>query len=367
VADEDGLHLRIALVSPYSVSVPGGVQHQVLGLAVELRAMGHDVTVVAPVDGAVPAGVHTVGGSVRLGTNGSIAPVAPWPAAVRRALRAVRHGRFDVVHLHEPFAPSITIALLLAAPRPLVGTFHAAGDQRAYRMLGRVLLRRPARRLDRRVAVSETAAAPARRYLGGSYEVLFNGIDLSRFAGPPAMPCDPPAVLFLGRDEPRKGLGVLLDAMSLLPPQVTLWVAGPGTDTGRARRGRGDDPRIRWLGALTEDEKVARLRSASVICVPSLRAESFGVVLLEAMAAGTPIVASDLPAYRAVTDGGRAALLVAPGDAPAIAASVQRVLDDAGVAAACRAAGSAMVERCSMRALAEHYVAIYEELAGRGT
>jgi phosphatidylinositol alpha-mannosyltransferase len=365
VADRETVPLRIALVCPYSVSVPGGVQNQVLGLARELRTMGHDVTVVAPVDGAAPPGVRSVGCSVRLGTNGSIAPVAPYPAAVWRALRTVRHGGFDVVHLHEPFSPSITIPLLLAAPRPIVGTFHAAGDQRAYRVLGRTVLRRAARRLDRRVAVSEIAAAPARRYLGGSYDVLCNGIDRSRYSGPPMASNRLPAVLFLGRDEPRKGLDVLLGALALLPPEVTLWVAGPGTDTGRARRRHGDDPRVRWLGALTEDEKVARLRSASVVCVPSLRAESFGVVLLEAMSAGAPIVASDLPAYRAVTDGGRAAQLTAPGDPAAIAASVRRLLDDAAVAGACRTAGFAAVERYSMRALAERHVSIYEEVTGR--
>jgi len=359
------VRLRIALVSPYSVSVPGGVQNQVLGLARKLRAMGHDVAVVAPVDGPVPAGVISVGRSVRLGTNGSNAPVAPQPAAVWRALRAVRRGRFDVVHLHEPLSPSITIPLLLAAPRPLVGTFHAAGDQRAYRMLGRVLLQWPVRRLDYRIAVSEIAAAPARKYLGGTYEVLFNGIDRRRCEPACAAPSDGPAVLFLGRDESRKGLDVLLEAMALLPPNVTLWIAGPGTDTGRARRHLGDDPRVRWLGPLTETEKFARLRSASVVCVPSLRAESFGVVLLEAMAAGAPIVASDLPAYRAVTDGGRAAQLVAAGDPAAVARGVRRVLDDPTAARAYCEAGFRLVERYSMHTLAECYLAIYQRAIAR--
>mgnify|MGYP001825322203 CR=1 FL=1 len=356
--------MRVALVSPYSVSVPGGVQNQVLGLARELRRVDHEVAVVAPVDGPVPAGVMSVGRSITISTNGSFARVAPYPAAVWRALQILRRHAFDVVHLHEPFSPSITIPVMLARPRPLVGTFHAAGDQPAYRWLGRSF-RLLSRRLDARAAVSETAAAPVRRYLGGTYEVLFNGIDARRFdRGGPAR-VEPPVVLFIGRDEPRKGLAVLLDALPLLPSELTVWVAGPRTDNGHLRRRHGADPRICWFGELTESEKIDRLRAASVVCIPSLQAESFGVVLLEAMAAGTPIVASDLPAYRSVTDGGRAAQLFTAADPAALADGVRRVLRDHDVANAQRAVGFEITERYSMRSLAEHYLAIYNRTITR--
>lgn len=358
--------MRVGLVSPYSVSVPGGVQSQVLGLASELRRRAHQVTVIAPVDGPVPAGVTAAGRSISIPVNGSRASMAPHPWAARRTLQILRQGAFDVVHLHEPLAPSITIPVLLARPGPLVGTFHAAGDQTAYRLLGRPL-QWLARRLDARVAVSETAAAPARRYLGGSYEVLFNGIDTQRFDVKDAARVDAPTVLFLGRHEPRKGLEVLLDAMPLLPPHISLWVAGPGTDSGRLRQRYSADPRICWLGSLTDDEKVARLRAASVVCLPSLHAESFGVVLLEAMAAGTPIVASDLPAYRSVTDDGRAAHLVPAAEPAALADGVLHVLHDTDLAQAQQAAGAAITERYSMRALAERYLAIYEQTSSRTT
>lgn len=356
--------LRVALVSPYSVTVPGGVQNQVLGLAHELRRMDHHVSVLAPVDGETPPGVTSVGRSITIATNGSSAPVAPYPTAVRRTLRILRRGAFDVVHLHEPFSPSITIPVMLARPAPLVGTFHAAGDQPAYRLLGRPF-RLLARRLEARAAVSETAASPVRRYLGGTYEVLFNGVDIGHFDLGESVRVDPPAVLFLGRDDPRKGLGVLLDALALLPPELTIWIAGPGTDEGHHRDRHGADSRIRWLGELTEAEKVFRLQAASVVCVPSLQAESFGIVLLEAMAAGTPIVASDLRAYRSLTDGGRAAQLVTAAEPSAIADGVLRILRNRDVARAQRTAGLEIAERYGMRTLAERYIAIYEATVAR--
>lgn len=358
------MRMRIALVSPYSVSVPGGVQNQVLELARAMRTLGHEVTVVAPVDGAPVDGVASVGRSLSISTNGSKAPIAPYPAAALRALRTLRHGAYDVVHLHEPFAPSITIPVLAFHRGPMVGTFHAAGDQTAYRLLGRSF--RPlARRLAIRAAVSETAASPARRYLGGSYEVLFNGIDARRFQTPDAIRADPPAVLFLGREEPRKGLEVMLQALALLPPPLTLWVAGPGTADGRLHHRYGDHPRISWLGELSESEKVARLRAASAVCVPSLEAESFGIVLLEAMAAGTPVVASDLPAYRTVTDNGSAALLSTVADPVALADDVLRAVRDRDLATRLQTEGHAIAARYDLVTLAERYLEIYSRVDRR--
>jgi phosphatidylinositol alpha-mannosyltransferase len=352
--------VRIGLVCPYSVTEPGGVQAQVLGLARELRALHHDVAVLAPVDGAIPDGVERMARSVRIPVNGSIAPMAPHPTALWRTHKRIRSGPFDVLHLHEPLAPSITIPALLTRSAPTVGTFHAAGERTPYERLGpvpRVL----ARRVDVRVAVSEAAAHLARRHLGGSYHVLFNGIDEYRYgtASTPARAARR-TVLFLGRDEPRKGLDVLLDAMRELPDDVMLLVVGGRAGKDGRPHARGVDRRVRWLGRLSDDDKIALLASASVLCAPSLRGESFGMVLLEAMAAGTPAVVSDIPGYRSVSDGGRAALLVPPGDSSALAAALRRLLADEGLAERLRRAGRVRVRAFTMTALAARYVDLYE-------
>ena len=355
--------MRVGLVCPYSLSVPGGVQDQVVGLARALGSLGHDVAIIAP--GAVPAepGGTSVGRAFRFRVNGSIAPMAPQPTAAVRTVRALRRGDFDVVHLHEPLAPSITVPALLAHPAPVVGTFHAAGDRTPYRWLG-ASLRRLADRIDARVAVSEVALQLARTHLGGSYELLFNGIDVDRFQATPLAEVSGPTILFLGRHEPRKGLDVLLDALSSLPPEVNVRIAGDGPATRRLRERHRDDARISWLGCLSEADKISELRSASVLCAPSRHGESFGMVLLEAMAAGTPAVASDVPGYRALSDQGEAVFLVPPGDPHVLAGGLLRVLSEDQLAARLRTRGNEHVRRFSMADLALRYVEIYERAEG---
>lgn len=362
--------MRIALVCPYSLSVPGGVQGQVLGLAAAFGRQGHEAVVVAPCDGPGPEGdgIVAVGRSLRFRVNGSTAPMAPLPGPAVRTVRALRRGGFDVVHLHEPVAASITLAALaggIGRFAPTVGTFHAAGDQTPYRWAGR-LLKPVAARLDRRVAVSEAARRLAQHHLGGTYDVLFNGIDATAFSARAtdgaAAAVDRPTILFLGRHEPRKGLEVLLEAMAQLPDEVALWVAGEGPATAALRRRWAHDRRISWLGPLDEADKVARLRKASVVCVPSLHGESFGVTLLEAMAAGTPVVASDLPGYRPLAAGG-AALLTPPGRPEPLAATLRAVLTDPAVAARLRHLGCLQAQHYSIDHLARRYLAIYEALA----
>ncbi len=350
--------MRIGLVCPYSLSADGGVQHQVSGLARSLTRLGHFAELIAP--GEVASGI-SAGRAFPFRVNGSIARMAPHPAAAVRTVRALRGGDFDIVHLHEPLAPSITIPALLAHPAAVVGTFHAAGDRTPYRWFGPPM-RQLARRIDVRVAVSESAAELARKYLGGTYEVLFNGIELDEFGDVPPVAVDGPTVLFLGRHERRKGLDVLLAAVQTLPPDVTVWIAGDGPETERVGRNHSADRRVHWLGRLSETDKVRHLRSASVLCAPSLHGESFGMVLLEAMAAGTPIVASDLPGYRQASGYGKCAELVAPGDVRALAIGLQRVLTDRQYADALRARGTDWARRHSMDELARRYVAIYEQL-----
>jgi phosphatidylinositol alpha-mannosyltransferase len=351
--------MRIALVCPYSLTFPGGVQNQVLALARALRTLGHPARVLGPCDGPPPdVGVIPLGNSVPLAANGSMAPIAPDPACALRTIRALRDERFDVVHLHEPLVPGPTMTALLFDAAPMLGTFHAAGGSAAYRWL-RPATRRFARRLGLRVAVSDDARRMAQRALGGEYLLLHNGVEVERFAKATAWPTDGPTIFFVGRHEPRKGLSVLLDAMSELPREVRLWIGGEGPDTAELRARTRDDDRIEWLGTIDDDEKARRLRGADVFCAPSLYGESFGVVLLEAMAAHVPIVATDLPGYANVARAGTDALLVPEGDAGALAGAVRRVLTDHSLAEALVSAGDARAACFAMDRLAERYVELY--------
>ena len=306
--------MRIGLVCPYSLTLPGGVQGQALGLARSLRAMGHQARVLGPCDGPPPdVGVTPLGDCVPLAANGSVAPIAPDASCALRTIRALRDEEFDVLHVHEPLVPGPTMTAVIAASAPKVGTFHAAGGSAAYRWLWPVA-RWMAGRLALRCAVSEDARDMARRALGGEYVLVYNGIEVERFSKVAAWPTTGPTVFFVGRHEPRKGLAVLLEALPLFPPSVRVWIGGDGPETEALRGSVGDDARVEWLGRLGDEELARRLRGADVFCAPSLHGESFGVVLLEAMAAQTPIVASDLPGYRNVARAGQDALLVPPAD-----------------------------------------------------
>ena len=354
--------MRVGLICPYSLTVPGGVQYQVLGLARALRGLGHEARVLAPSDGPPPdAGVTPLGMSIPTAANGSVAPIAPDPSAQLRLIRALRDESFDVLNLHEPLVPGPTMTACLFKSGPLVGTFHAAGTIGAYTW-ARPALRWVANRLDRRVVVSADARELAEHALGGEYELFFNGIEVDRFAKATPWPSEGPTIFFIGRHEPRKGLAVLLDAMAELPSDVRLWVGGTGPDTELLRSKHAGDPRIEWLGRISDDEKARRIRGASAFCAPSLGGESFGIVLLEGMAARTPMVASDLPGYRNVARSGVDALLVPPGDVPALAAALRTALTDADRASELVEAGVERAQRFSMDALARRYVELFEQV-----
>lgn len=354
--------MRVGIVCPYSLSIPGGVQAQALGMARELRRRGVEARVLGPCDGPPPtAFVTSLGNSLPTAANGSIAPLAPDPAATLRTLRAMRDEAFDVLHLHEPLAPGPTIAALTVHPVPIVGTFHAAGVSASYRFLGRPL-RWFLERIDHKVVVSRDALALVKGHLGGEYEVLFNGVETVEIDAATPLATDRPAIFFLGRHEERKGLDVLLAALSRLDEDVVCWVAGTGPDTARLRERYGDDRRIDWLGRISEADKLARLRGATVFCAPSLHGESFGIVLAEAMAAGTAVVASSLDGYRNVATDGRDAVLVPPGDADALAAALRGLLGDDHRRALLVAGGRARASELSMASLVERYLQIYQEL-----
>jgi phosphatidylinositol alpha-mannosyltransferase len=359
--------VRIGLICPYSLTIPGGVQGQVLGLARTLRHLGHDVRVLAPCDGPPPdAGVTPLGNSVPTATNGSVAPLAPDPAAQLRTIRALRDEAFDVLHVHEPMCPGPTMTALLVRSAPVVATFHRSGDSVAYAVARPAVRWLARRRIDLRCAVSPDALATAQNALGGDYELLFNGIEVERFAK--AEPYSPdgdsagPTILFIGRHEERKGLAVLLDAMAQLPASVRVWVGGVGPQTELLRSKHGADPRISWLGRLSDHDVSARLAAADVFCAPSLGGESFGVVLLEAMAAGATVVASGLDGYRNVATDGVDSVLVPPGDAQALGEALKRVLSDDGLRQGLVAAGHARANAFSMTRLAEAYLDCYRRV-----
>jgi phosphatidylinositol alpha-mannosyltransferase len=353
--------VRVGLVCPYSLTLPGGVQGQVLGLARSLRTIGQDARVLGPCDGPPPdVGVTPLGDCVPLAANGSGAPFAPDSSCALRTIRALRDEEFDVLHVHEPLVPGPTMTAVIAGSMPKVGTFHAAGGSAAYRWLFPVT-RWMAGRLALRCAVSEDARDMARRALGGEYVLTHNGIEVERFSKATPWPTTGPTVFFVGRHEPRKGLAFLLDALPLLPGDVRLWIGGDGPETDALRQRVGDDDRVEWLGRLADDEVARRLRGADVFCAPSLHGESFGVVLLEAMAAQTPIVASDLPGYRNVARAGQDALLVPPGDAAALADAIVRVLERPSLAESLVVSGEGRAAQYSMDRLAEAYLDLYDK------
>jgi phosphatidyl-myo-inositol alpha-mannosyltransferase len=380
--------VRVGILCPYSLSRPGGVQGQALGLARALASLGHRAVVVAPLDpprrsghppadqaaaaaeafGLAPDAVVAVGRSLALPANGSRAPVSLSPAALVRSARAARRERFDVLHLHEPLAPGPGYAWLLEGGTPKVGTFHRAGSSAVYQALG-PLARWAAGRLDVRCAVSPSAEATAAAALGGRYRIIPNGVDVERLVAARPWPTSGPTVLFAGRHEERKGLAVLLEAWELageaLGPDAVLWVAGAGPLTESLRRRFGSPPRVAWLGRVDDVELAERLRGAHVLCAPSLGGESFGVVLVEAMAARCAVVASDLPGYAAVASD--SARLVPPGDVKALAGALVAAVDDArrgsdrgSTTALDHAAARAATG--SIQSVAEQYVAVYEEL-----
>ena len=356
--------LRIGLLCPYSLTTPGGVQGQVMGLARALRKMGHEVRVLGPCDGAPPdTFVTPIGESLPTVANGSIAPLAPDPSAALRTIRVLRDEQFDVLHLHEPLTPGATITALVMRTAPIVATFHAAGESLSYKYLS-APLKGFASAIDHRVAVSKDAVLLAQRYIGGDYQILPNGVELDRFLSTSriATSSDRQSVFFCGRHEPRKGLEVLLQAHATLPDNVDIWIASEGPETERLKREWAGDSRLIWLGRISDAEKAQRLAQADVFCAPSLGGESFGVVLIEAMAASTPIVASALDGYMNVATHEVDALLVEPNDPHALESALRRILLDQDLRRHLVSNGQSRASGFSMVQLAQTYVDIYRRV-----
>ncbi len=357
--------MRVGIICPYSLTLPGGVQEQVLAMGRALRHRGIDARVLGPCDGAPPdPAVTPLGNSLPTAANGSIAPVAPDVSAQLRTIRALRDEAFDVLHLHEPLAPGPTHTALVMHPAPILATFHAAGTSAPYRYL-KPGVRWLASHIDQATAVSEMAVTLARTVFDGDIEVTFNGVDVGSFRGLEPWPTSGPTVLFIGRHEPRKGLAVLIEAMAQLPDDVICWVAGDGPEASALRLATRHNRRFEWLGRISDHEKRRRLVGADVFCAPSLGGESFGIVLLEAMAAHTPVVASSIEGYANVARAGRDALMVSPNDVDALAAALRAALFEPAERARLVSSGAERADQFAMRRLAGIYVERYERLVDR--
>lgn len=352
------------MVCPYSLTLPGGVQGQVMSLSRALTKRGIEVRILGPCDGPPPdTSITPLGSSLPTASNGSIVPIAPDPSAVFRTIRALRDERFDVIHIHEPLCPGPSVTALLAKPAPLVGTFHAAGAQALYTpyKLLKSILKPISLQLDVRCAVSVTAAKHASQVVEGDFKILFNGIDIENYQQIEPVPNEFPTIFFLGRHDPRKGLKTLVHAMKELPSDVRLQIGGEGPETNNLMNETANDPRIKWLGRISSESKRSHLANADLFCVPSLSGESFGVVLLEAMAAGTPIVASEIDGYTDVARKDMDAVLVPPGNPHALAESILKVLGDKKLNDSLIKSASKRAEDFSMAKLAEAYEEIYSQ------
>ena len=363
--------MTVVQICPYAWDRPGGVQTHVRGLTAELRRRGHDVQVLAPADRDTgDDGVVIVGRPLSIPYNGSVAPICPRPVAMARTASLVRALRPDVVHVHEPFSPGISMAGALAAAAPVVATFHASADTLwCYRAFA-PLLRVVRQRLQQSIAVSDAAAALLAHDLGMHVDVLPNGIDTTSVLDGPIERPSSPTVLFVGRLEPRKGVRVLLDALPALVrqvPDVRVVVAGDGRDRDAiAALPPEVARRVSHLGVVSDRALRQCYATASVLAAPSLSRESFGIVLLEAMAAGVPVVASDIAGYRAVVRDGIDGRLVPPAQPEALAAALAETLRDHAATAPRIAAARDRAHRYSWACIADAIVARYgEALRGR--
>jgi phosphatidylinositol alpha-mannosyltransferase len=329
--------LRIGMVCPYSFDVPGGVQNHVLGLARYLRQAGHRPHVLAPGElGRATAALDiedfaSAGAAMPVPYNGSVARVNFGPLSAARVRRWLRNGKYDLIHIHEPITPSISLLALWAAEVPVVATFHTATPRSRSMQLASGVLRGAIEKIDAGIAVSESARSVVVQHLGRDAVVVPNGIRFDDFAkvpiAAPLRPSQQPRLIFIGRlDEPRKGLDVLLAAVALVRqvrPNLEVIVAGQGS--------RPLPPWCCNLGTISDEAKIALLGSADVFVAPQLARESFGIVLLEAMASGVQIVASDLPSFvdllGAPQDEQRLGEVFAVGDHRALASAVLQVLD----------------------------------------
>ncbi|MFC5288643.1 glycosyltransferase family 4 protein [Actinokineospora guangxiensis] len=357
--------MRVGIVCPYSFDVPGGVQAHVVDLARALRGLGHEVDVLAPADEdtPVPDFVQPAGRALGIPYNGSVARLSFGPLSFARARRWIREHDFDVLHLHEPTAPSLSMLALMVADGPIVATFHTSTPRSRTLSAFQLVLQPFLEKITARIAVSALARRVQVEHLGGDAVEIPNGVDVAFFrdAEPTASPGL--TVGFVGRyDEPRKGMPILLDALRPLAaelPDLRLVVVGRG-DADALRKAAGP-LRVELLGQVDDKAKASMLRGVDVYCAPNTGGESFGIILTEAMAAGTAVVASDLDAFRRVLDDGKAGVLFPVGDSAALSSALREVLADKGRRADVAVAGHTRVAAYDWSVVAAQVLRVYEQ------
>jgi len=371
--------LRIAQVSPYDFAHSGGVQRHIASLSRELKARGHEVSILAPCTRNEPAvdigdvDLRTFGRSIPVPTAGSIARISFSVWHEWRLKSMLQNEKFDIVHIHEPLMPMFALTASRFSPSTTIGTFHAfnEGRGRGY-MLWKKVLNRGAIRLNGRIAVSEPAKHFANRYFKGDYTVIPNGLDVDRFSKPVPKPSilkdDAMNLVFVGRvNEPRKGLRYALGAYSLLKwqyPKLRLIVVGAGVPDRESYRIMGerslDD--VIFTGPVSEDELPGYYQNADIFLAPNTGKESFGFIIIEAMSASTPIVASNIPGFASVMTDGKEGLMVPPKDEAALAEAIKKLIENPGLRAQLGVDGRATVHQYRWSHVADSVLNYYDKV-----
>jgi phosphatidylinositol alpha-mannosyltransferase len=337
--------MKIALVSPYDYPYPGGVTQHIFHLDRHFRQLGHQVKIVAPCAGEAPEKlaanvIVTTTRVISIPFAGSKARIPYSPAVYWRVKKALQQERFDIVHAHEPLTLPVPVIALRHSQTVNVGTFHSYRDTHRIYQYGRRVFQPFFKKLDGTIAVSGAAKDTVARYFGGEYVIIPNGIDVERFGGEHIQPLDEYTdgklnILFVGRLEPRKGFRYLLRAFPHIKqefPQARLIVVGAFLKKEKANHlqyvRQHHLTSVRFVGHVSDEELPRYYRSCHVFCAPSIGFESFGIVLLEAMASGKPIVACDIPGYRDLIDDGKEGLLTPPKNESALAEAISRILRD---------------------------------------
>jgi phosphatidyl-myo-inositol alpha-mannosyltransferase len=362
--------MRIGIVCPYDWEVPGGVREHISGLAEALIELGHDVSVIAPADddAVLPDYVVSAGRAVPVPYNGSVARLSFGFMSAARVRRWLKEGEFDVLHVHEPAAPSLSLLACWAADVPIVATMHAAIPRSRVLYAAQPILASALEKISGRIAVAEAARSTLVEHLGGDAVLIPNGLHVGKYekAEPlPGFPGTGGTLGFLGRmDEQRKGLDVLLAAFTTMAaerPDLRLLLAGASGAEDVLPKVPGPlRDRVVILGRVSDEDRIRMLHSVDVFCAPNTGGESFGYVLAEAMAAGAPIVASDLDAFRQVLRGGEAGALFETGNPAALAAAAARLLDDPALRAALSASALTAVREFDWSVIARDVLRVYE-------
>jgi phosphatidylinositol alpha-mannosyltransferase len=373
--------VKIGLVTPYVYPLPGGVNEHVRFLYENLRLRGHDVRIITSSHGlqrSSEGDIIRIGKGFSVPTNGSVGTITLSPRYVSQVKRVLEREKFDLLHFHEPFVPFLSLVVLRQSTSVNIATFHAyAGFSPAYE-LGSKTLPGYARRLHGRIAVSAAARHFVDRFFPGDYKVIPNGVNVGRFqrAVPIARWQDgTPNILFVGRLEDRKGLPHLLKAFRLIRKgglEARLLIVGSGPQERESRRyvlTRGLQ-NVEFLGRVSDAEKAQLFKTADVFVSPATGRESFGIVLLEAMAAGAPIVCSDIHGYKGVVQRGRQAILTPPNDAKALAAGISELLASPELRARMGASGQRRAEQFSWERVTakveEYYGFVIRRLEAQG-